>query len=104
MIFGARRTQKEKGGLGIRKLDLLKRALLGKWVWRFTIEGKETGKNVLKVKYGMKVGGWFTRNKKGCHGDGLWKAINSEAAHLKKNCCFQLGNGEKNFRFWEDKW
>lgn len=50
MIFGARRTQKEKGGLGIRKLDLLNRALLGKWVWRFIIEGEETGKNVLKVK------------------------------------------------------
>lgn len=29
---------KEKGGLGIRSLDLLNRGLLGKWAWRFAVE------------------------------------------------------------------
>ena len=29
---------KERGGLGIRDLSLVNKALLGKWVWRFAEE------------------------------------------------------------------
>ena len=45
-------AQKEKGGLGLRKIILLNMALLGKWVWRFAIEKNNLWKKVLLVKYG----------------------------------------------------
>ena len=43
---------KDKGGLGIRKLDLLNRALLGKWAWRFVVEDESMWRSCIKTKYG----------------------------------------------------
>ena len=51
-------TQKEKGGLGIRKIDLLNKALLGKWIWRFAFEKEILWKKVIRVKYGHEGFGW----------------------------------------------
>ena len=45
-------TQKENGGLGIRKIDLLNKALLSKWIWRFAFEDI-LWKKVIGVKYGQ---------------------------------------------------
>ena len=45
-------AQKEKGGLGLRKIILLKKVLLVKWVWRLAIEKDNLWKKVLLVKYG----------------------------------------------------
>ena len=43
---------KEEGGLGLRKLAPLNKALLGKWVWRFAWAKDEMWKRVLVAKYG----------------------------------------------------
>ena len=48
---------KENGGLGIRKLDLLNRALLGKWAYRFIVEGNSIWKACINSKYGTEEGG-----------------------------------------------
>ena len=52
---------KEKGGLGIRSLTTLNKALLGKWVWRFAVEDNPTWKNVITLKYHIEEGGWFIK-------------------------------------------
>ncbi|RVW44185.1 Transposon TX1 uncharacterized 149 kDa protein [Vitis vinifera] len=64
---------KEKGGLGLRKLIPLNKALLGKWVWRFANAKEEMWKRVLVAKYGQEEFGWWTKKANGVFGVGVWK-------------------------------
>ncbi|RVW60625.1 putative ribonuclease H protein [Vitis vinifera] len=59
-------ADKEKGGLGLRKLVWLNKALLGKWIWRFARTKEELWKKVLEAKYGQEELGWRTRKAMGC--------------------------------------
>ena len=47
---------KGKGGLGIRNLDLLNRALLGKWARRFAVKENSTWKVCISTKYDTDAG------------------------------------------------
>ena len=94
---------KKMGGLGIRNLPSLNRALLGKWNWRFAMEENSSCRFHISLKYGVEEGGWFSKILRGSYGVGLWKEIIKEAMQLKQNCSFDLGDGCK-VRFWEDAW
>ena len=59
---------KNKGGLGVCRLLNLNRALLGKWIWRFTTEKEAPWRHFITLKYGTEAGGWFTKGIKGSHG------------------------------------
>ncbi|RVW43464.1 Transposon TX1 uncharacterized 149 kDa protein [Vitis vinifera] len=67
IIFAKRKESnpKEEGGLGIRKIDVLNKALLGKWVWRYAYEKENLWKRVIGVKYGQEGGGWRTKDARG---------------------------------------
>ncbi|RVW44363.1 hypothetical protein CK203_071045 [Vitis vinifera] len=56
---------KENGGLGIRKLTLMNKALLGKWTWRFASNKEALWKQVLVAKYGKEDHGWRTKKAVG---------------------------------------
>ncbi|KAJ9680648.1 hypothetical protein PVL29_019845 [Vitis rotundifolia] len=45
-------SDKNKGGLSLRKLALLNKTLLGKWIWRFACEKDNPWKQVITAKYG----------------------------------------------------
>ena len=60
-----------KGGLGIKNLDMLNRALLGKWVWRYTEEEDSIWKHCISIKYGTYIGCWFSLDPRGSYEIGL---------------------------------
>ncbi|RVW34075.1 Transposon TX1 uncharacterized 149 kDa protein [Vitis vinifera] len=102
-LFAFLRLPKEEGGLGIRKIDLLNKALLGKWVWRYAYEKDNLWKTVIGVKYGQEGGGWKTKEVCGPFGVGLWKEIMKEVDWCWENIVFKVGKGNRVL-FWTDKW
>ncbi|KAL6339823.1 hypothetical protein AAG906_034911 [Vitis piasezkii] len=79
---------KEKGGLGIRRIALLNKVLLGKWLWRFAFEEDKLWKKVILEKFGQEGLGWRTNEAP----DWCWDNIE-----------FKVGKGTK-VRFWTDHW
>jgi hypothetical protein len=91
------------GGLGIRPLHLFNRALLGKWLWRFSREDNLLWKWVVVAKYGVEGGGWITKPSRDRHGCGLWKSIMMVWDDFWRYTSFEVGLGSKVL-FWHDKW
>ncbi|XP_077223464.1 uncharacterized protein LOC143857077 [Tasmannia lanceolata] len=52
---------KKHGGLGIGKIRLRNKALLGKWLWRYGEEQDNLWHKVIGAKYGSEWGGWNAR-------------------------------------------
>ena len=71
-------ADKKKGGLGLRKLVLLNKALFGKWIWRFACDKENLCKHVISAKYGQEGLGWRTNKANGAFGVGVWKEILKE--------------------------
>ncbi|KAJ9682385.1 hypothetical protein PVL29_018325 [Vitis rotundifolia] len=96
-------TQKAKGGLGIRKIETLNKALLGKWIWRFASDRDILWKKVIGTKYGKEGFGWRTKETRGTYGVGVWKEILKEANWCWENMMFKVGKGNR-VSFWTDHW
>ncbi|RVX23479.1 putative ribonuclease H protein [Vitis vinifera] len=58
-------TDKDKGGLGLRKLAMLNKALLGKWIWRYACDKDNLWKQVITMKYGQEGLGWRPKKANG---------------------------------------
>eukprot|EP00261_Vitis_vinifera_P025806 XP_010658742.1 PREDICTED: uncharacterized protein LOC104881182 [Vitis vinifera] len=94
---------KSNGGLGLRKLVLLNKALLGKWVWRLAIDRDDLWKQVIIEKYGQEGHGWRAKKAIGTIGVGVWKEIWKESDWCWDNMGFIVGKGNK-INFWTDAW
>ena len=73
-------SYKGQGGLGLRSLSILNKALLGKWIWRFASEGDCPRKRMICSKFGKQDLGWWSKDSRGSFGVGLWKEILKEAS------------------------
>ncbi|RVW67649.1 hypothetical protein CK203_063071 [Vitis vinifera] len=92
-----------QGGLGIRSLVALNKALLGKWSWKFAVEKNPLRKQVIIDKYGVEDGGWCSREVRGAYGVGVWKAIRKDWENIRSRSRLIVGNGRK-VKFWKDLW
>ncbi|RVW12516.1 hypothetical protein CK203_082429 [Vitis vinifera] len=96
-------AKKHKGGLGLRRIATLNRALLGKWIWRFACEKDNLWKQVITTKYGQEDYGWRSKKASGAAGVGVWKEIMKESEWCWENLAFLVGKGSK-IKFWKDSW
>lgn len=65
------------GRLGLKRLPLLNKALLGKWLWCFAAERDNILRIVISKKTGSSVGGWNTLVFRDSYGVSLWKHISN---------------------------
>ena len=103
IICSNKKKKKEKGGLGVRNLVLLAKALLCKWSWRFVVEREALWRQVICGKYGEEEGGRWSCEVRGSFGVGLWKAIKRDWDAMGINKVYFVGNGRR-VRFWKDRW
>ncbi|RVW12371.1 putative ribonuclease H protein [Vitis vinifera] len=86
---------KKKGGLGVKNLSILNKALLAKWNWRFANEREALWNQVIRGKYGEERGGWASREVREAHGLGLWKGIRMDWELVSNRMVFIVGNGRR---------
>ena len=94
---------RRKGGLGVKSLSTLNKALLCKWSWRFANERGALWNQVIMGKFGEERGGWCSRDVREEYGVGLWKAIRKFGHLVSSKLSFVVGNGQK-MSFWKDTW
>jgi hypothetical protein len=91
------------GGLGVRKVEVFNRALLGKWLWKFGREDTHFWRWVIAAKYGLEWGGWMSSNPRGTHGCSVWKGILSGWDVFQHHVELVAGLGSR-ILFWHDSW
>ena len=94
-------TDKKVGGLGIRGLHNLNKALLGKWLWRFANERNSLWRKTIRSKFGESQGGWCSGEVRNSFWTGLWKEIRKGWNMVRLNAKFVVGNGSR-ISFWKD--
>ncbi|RVW98432.1 Cation-chloride cotransporter 1 [Vitis vinifera] len=92
-----------KGGLGIGKIPLRNRALLGKWLWRYLRESTTLWHQVIFSIYKTHSNGRDANTLVRWSHRCPWKAIAQVFQDFSKYTRLVVGNGER-IRFWEDLW
>ena len=90
---------KKKGGLGVKCLSTLNKALLSKWNRRFANKRDVLWNQVIRRKYGEDRGGWSSREVREAHGVGLWKGIRMDWDFVGSRILFLIGNGRREGEF-----
>lgn len=91
------------GGLGIKSVRSMNKALLSKWWWRFNHEKIALWRNGIVSKYESTQQDRETKKPKQQNNYGVWKGIYSLLNTFKQCTILKVGDGN-SIRFWEDHW
>lgn len=86
----------------MRNLRIFNKALLGKWLWRYHLEGESLWKEVVDSRYGGARGGWCTNVVRGAW-RGFVEIFRGGWQCFENNIRFVVGQGTR-IRFWQDVW
>ncbi|KAE8655416.1 hypothetical protein F3Y22_tig00117027pilonHSYRG00012 [Hibiscus syriacus] len=98
---------KSHGGLGFFDVKVRNRALLNKWIWRFSEDTESLWKKIIVAKYNYDPLAILPKGISARSSNGLWKEIvcsvisNEEDFLLDVRCV--MGNGVR-IDFWSDFW
>ncbi|XP_026451251.1 uncharacterized protein LOC113351494 [Papaver somniferum] len=90
-----------QGGISIKKIELMNKALLTKLAWRMVSSPDDLWSQILEGKY-------FS-NTNALHGNcasnvsWVWKGIFEVLECVRKYSCWEIANGEK-INIWKDRW
>ena len=91
------------GGLGIRDVAIFNKALLGKWLWRYSTEPNSLWRQVIDSKYGGQGNFWVSNRVNTPHGVSLWRHIRAGWDVFSQHISYTVGDGSR-LRFWHDMW
>lgn len=91
------------GGLGIKSLGMMNKALLAKWVWRFGEESQCLWPRIIRDKYGGPQSIWSPQIRSSPYGCSVWKHITIQAQLVTSFPLISIGDG-CTISFWLDKW
>uniref|UniRef100_A0A2N9GB44 Integrase catalytic domain-containing protein n=1 Tax=Fagus sylvatica TaxID=28930 RepID=A0A2N9GB44_FAGSY len=91
------------GGLGIRDVAIFNKALLGKWLWRYSTEPNSLWRQVIDSKYGGQGNFWVSNRVNTPHGVSLWRHIRAGWDVFSQHISYTVGDGSR-LRFWHDVW
>ena len=95
--------ERRNGGLGVKNLSIMNKALLCKWSWQFANEKGAWLIEVIRRKYGEEEVQWVSCNPKEGFGVGLWKNLRQWGYLVSNGFSYVVGDG-KRMKFWKDRW
>lgn len=96
----SRKKPVDCGGLGIRSVDAINKALLGKWLWRLGDNSQGLWRQIIVDKYRVGSNGWLVPLLR-YRVSSIWKSVSSVLPEFDKCIRYQVNNGQK-ICFWND--
>lgn len=93
---------KSNGGLGIRSIEKMNKAMLGKWLWRLGNSFQGLWRQIIIDKYQVSREGWCV-SKLAYKASGIWKSVLSFKGDFDRWIRYRIHDG-KRIRSWHDEW